>query len=124
MYIILEGEVRVVLRRGNERIKLATLGYGNFFGEMGVLIGDVRSADVEAISDIKVLRVTKTDIERLKRKNPAIAVEFLYAVCRELCQRLYNTDESVESYHFVNRALLNNQRFRNFVRKIWNKKEE
>jgi len=124
MYIILDGEVRVVLSRRGEKITLATLRQGNFFGEMGLFRGDRRSADVEAISDLKLIKVTRNDIERLKKTNPARAVEFLYAICEELCRRIYFSDESIESYHYVNRALLRNPNFRKFVKKIWSKKEE
>ncbi len=124
MYVILDGEVRVSLSRGKDRITLATLKRGNFFGEMGLFKEEPRSADVVAISDLKLLKVTKEDIERLKKTNPVFAVEFIYAICEELCQRIYSSDESIESYHYVNRALLRNPNFRDFVRKIWNKKEE
>jgi CRP-like cAMP-binding protein len=124
MYIIMEGEVRVSLLRGEERITLATLGQGNFFGEMGLFKRDPRSADVEAISNLKLIKITREDIERLKKTNPVLASEFLYGICEELCQRLYFSDESIESYYYINRALLINPQFRKFVHKIWNKKEE
>lgn len=124
MFIILEGEVSIVLHRGEKDITLATLGDGNFFGEMGLFSGGKRSADVKALTDLKLLKVREEDIRRLKEGNPELLAEFLYGVCAELCDRLYKTDASVESYYFINRALLGNPRFRDFVKKIWDKKEE
>lgn len=121
MYIILEGEVKISLRRGDEDIVLATLGEGNFFGEMGLFTDQKRSATVTAQTELKLLKVRREDIDRLKNINPELISEFLYGLCAELCQRLHHTDESVESYYFINRALLKNTRFREFVEKIWNK---
>jgi CRP/FNR family cyclic AMP-dependent transcriptional regulator len=123
MYIILEGEVRISLLRDKEEIILANLKHGNFFGEMGLFKGDTRSADVKAVTDLKLIKITKEDIDRLKKSNSELAFEFIYGVCEELCKRLHFSDESIESYYYINRALLRNPQFRKFVQKIWNKKE-
>ncbi len=124
MFIIIEGQVKVILKRGKREIVLATLGKGNFFGEMSLFGGNPRSATVQALSDLKLLKITREDINRLSNTNPKLLSEFTMGLCTELCQRISETNTSLESYYHINRATLRNPKFRNFLQKIWNEKEE
>ena len=124
MFIIVEGKVKVLLKRGKKEIILATLEKGNFFGEMSMFGGNPRSATVKALTDLKLLRITRKDIERLSETNPKLLSEFAMGLCTELCQRISETNTSLESYYHINRATLRNPKFRNFLQKIWNEKEE
>jgi CRP/FNR family cyclic AMP-dependent transcriptional regulator len=124
MFIIIEGKVKVLLKRGKKEIILATLEKGNFFGEMSLFGGNPRSASVQALTDLKLLKITRKDIVRLSESNPKLLSEFTMGLCTELCQRVSNTSTSLESYFHINRALLKNPKFRNFLQKIWNEKEE
>lgn len=123
MYIIAEGKVNVLLKRKGEDILLATLEKGNFFGEMSLLRGDLRSATVEALTDLKLIEITKRDLEKLYKKNPKLLSKIALSLCAELCRRVSRTSNSLESYHHINRALLHNPKFKNFLQKIWKKKE-
>jgi CRP/FNR family cyclic AMP-dependent transcriptional regulator len=124
MFVIIEGKVKVVLKRGKKEIVLATLEKGNFFGEMSLFGVGPRSASVKAITDLKLLKITRKDIEKLGKTNPKLLSEFTMGLCTELCQRVSNTSTSLESYYHINRAILKNPKFRNFLQKIWNEKEE
>ena len=124
MFVIIEGKVKVLLRRGKKEIVLATLEKGNFFGEMSLFGGNPRSASVQALTDLKLLKITREDIKRLSESNPKLLSEFTMGLCTELCQRVSNTSTSLESYFHINRAILKNPKFRNFLQKIWNEKEE
>ena len=53
LYIILAGEAEVVRRNGDgEEHALARLKPGDFFGEMGLLTGEPRTASVHAVTDV------------------------------------------------------------------------
>ena len=55
-YVIREGEVRVTREHSDGRaIALATLGPGELVGELAMLDGGVRSASVEALTDVELL---------------------------------------------------------------------
>lgn len=75
MYIIVEGlvSVRAPLENG-ERIEVARLGAGTFFGEMSLLTGAIRTADVVADSKTYVYEVRKEDIQPLLDAHPEIAL--------------------------------------------------
>jgi CRP/FNR family cyclic AMP-dependent transcriptional regulator len=124
MFIIVEGKVKVLLKRGKKEIVLANLGKGNFFGEMGLFGRKSRSATVQALTDLKLVKVTRRDLKRLSKTNPRLLSEFTIGLCTELCNRVSSTSKSLEAYYHINRALLKNPKFRNFLQKIWNEKEE
>jgi CRP-like cAMP-binding protein len=52
---------------------LAKLGAGDFFGEMGLLTGDRRSASVLAVTDVHCLRLDKEDFFNVLQNRPLIA---------------------------------------------------
>ncbi len=64
MYLLLSGEVDVIRRNDNEDIHLATLSAGQVFGEIGFIKETFRTADVQASSDVTVLRF---DYDKLKK---------------------------------------------------------
>jgi CRP-like cAMP-binding protein len=64
-----DGTAEVV--RGGE--KLADLGPGDFFGEMGLLEKDRRNASVIATSDLRAITMTGWDLKRLEKAAPEVA---------------------------------------------------
>lgn len=88
MYLILEGELRVRVKIGEKEIILATLGIGEFFGDMALFDHGPRSADVVANVDSAVLRITAAAFDRLTREAPALATPFLQATARTLAARI------------------------------------
>ncbi len=65
-YVILEGSVEVVKRKGNQQIQLAVLGEHEFFGEMSLLDPQhsMHSATVRALEPTKVTIMSKEDFDR------------------------------------------------------------
>lgn len=64
-----EGSAEVT--RGDER--LAELGPGDFFGEMGLLDDDKRNATVVAKSPMRLLTLDRWDMRRLEKAVPSVA---------------------------------------------------
>ena len=55
-YIVRAGDLRVTREHSDGRaIALATLGPGDFFGELAMLDGGTRSASVETLTDAELL---------------------------------------------------------------------
>jgi CRP-like cAMP-binding protein len=65
-FAIEEGEAEVT--RGGEH--LATLGPGDFFGEIGVLERDLRTASVVAKADMRLVTLTGWDMKRMEKAMP------------------------------------------------------
>jgi CRP/FNR family transcriptional regulator, cyclic AMP receptor protein len=80
LFVIVDGAVRVV-RDGQE---LARLGAGDFFGEMSVIDGLPRVAQVVTTAPTACLALATWDFERLVMDHPAIGL----AILRGLSARL------------------------------------
>jgi len=75
LYIIISGnaEVRLGVEGATASRVLAKLGPGQFFGEMGLMTGDRRSASISALSDVHCFRLDKDDFQEVLRRRPEIA---------------------------------------------------
>jgi CRP/FNR family cyclic AMP-dependent transcriptional regulator len=73
-----EGEAEVT--RGGEHV--ASLGPGDFFGEMGLLERTLRNATVTAKSPVRLVTLTGWDLKRVERTAPQ-AMERIRSVLEE-----------------------------------------
>jgi CRP/FNR family cyclic AMP-dependent transcriptional regulator len=84
LYVIVEGEVNVVLETDEIEFVIDELRAGQFFGEMAMLDGKPRSADVVCMSDCRMLKLSGKDFYEILELNPSI----LRSLVLELCDRL------------------------------------
>ncbi|MEK6284867.1 MAG: mechanosensitive ion channel family protein [Acidobacteriota bacterium] len=74
MFVIYRGNVEVRLPSGDGHAQqVAELKPGNFFGEMALLTGEPRNADVIAVNEVETLEITKGILQRLLDDNAALA---------------------------------------------------
>lgn len=79
-YVILEGEAKV-LRDGRT---INTLGPGDFFGEISLLDGGPRTADVVATTPLSAIRIFKRAFDRMVAEEPGVAAAILGIVAGRL----------------------------------------
>jgi CRP/FNR family cyclic AMP-dependent transcriptional regulator len=84
LYVIVEGRVRVMRAQAGREEQLATLGPGEFFGEMALLDGKPRSASVLATEDTRCLILARWDLLRAMRHDPEIAIQMLTVLSTRL----------------------------------------
>lgn len=68
MYIIKSGMVRIYDEKGD----IASLGEGDFFGEMALIEDQPRNASAETLSDCEIFVLNKEDFASLLQKSPDI----------------------------------------------------
>jgi hypothetical protein len=88
LYLILEGELRARLMIGGKETILATLGPGEFFGEMSLFDNGPRSADVIANRESTILKVSAQNFDRLLSRAPELAAPILSAIGKTLVARI------------------------------------
>jgi len=91
LYVVLSGRVRVVESMPDTPLVdrfLGELGCGEIFGEMGILVGEHRSATVVAVERTGCLVVPKKDFEAAIRGSADLAM----ALLQVLTKRLYSAD--------------------------------
>ncbi len=84
LFVILRGVFEI--SRGGKTI--ARLADGNHVGEMALLSGGVRSADVRALNSADLLCLKSTDFQALVQQEPRIGVKLTLALAKELSVRL------------------------------------
>jgi len=90
IYLILDGVAEVFKSRvaGSDPVLFATLGRGDIFGEMGVLTGKPRSADVIAASVLEVIFIDRVTLQRLMKSKPDLAAKLVFNIAKVLAERL------------------------------------
>ncbi|MCH8345686.1 MAG: cyclic nucleotide-binding domain-containing protein [Chloroflexi bacterium] len=84
-FVIASGKVEVVRDADSDKPHpLATLGPGDFFGEMALFEGQARSATVSCLEDTELLAMTRWDFSAELTSNAEIAVAVLETVVRRL----------------------------------------
>jgi small-conductance mechanosensitive channel/CRP-like cAMP-binding protein len=93
LYLITRGDAEVrVSVDGHLSEQIATLHEGDFFGEMGMMTGDPRSASVIALSEVECYRVDKEAFNHILKQRPEIAED----ISEQLARRRVELDAARE----------------------------
>jgi CRP-like cAMP-binding protein len=76
MFVIHRGLVRVQVRENDETKVLNTLREGGFFGEMGLLTGEPRTATVISEDETEVLEISHLCLKPILEANPELVDSF------------------------------------------------
>ena len=91
MYLICSGEVKLTRKTPKGEVVLATLGFGEFFGEMSVITNKPRTITAETVSDCRLNVISKDILETLVSSNPLVALSIL----KKLVLRLENAYDQI-----------------------------
>ena len=97
-FIVKSGRIKIFTTVGGKRKIFAFLKKGEFFGEMSLLGGRVRSASAQAVADSELFVISKKNFRRLVCENP----EFSLKLLQTLAERLSKANRDVESMLFHN----------------------
>ena len=86
-FVVLSGEVSCIAAG----LEVARFGPGDFFGEMSLLDGEPRSAEVRTLSDTNVLVLDRQEFLRLLGSSPALTLK----IVTSMAQRLRRTTASL-----------------------------
>jgi SulP family sulfate permease len=96
IFLVRRGSVRIMLPlEGGKRHHVATIGQGDFFGELAFLDRGIRSADVEAKTptDLYVLSRSRFNIQ--SRANPSLGVQVFARIATAITERLRHADSEL-----------------------------
>ena len=89
--LVLQGEVRV----SAEQTELATLGSGDFFGEIALASPERRTADASATTSSRLVYFLKQDLEEWIEHEPRLGARFLLNLSATLAQRLFEANKLI-----------------------------
>lgn len=84
-YLVFKGAVRVYrMSENGEEINVAILGPGEFIGEISLLDDKQRSANVEAISDTRLLVLSRGDFSKILKNYPEMAMKLIQLLAKRV----------------------------------------
>ena len=93
-FFVAKGSVKVTrLSKDGREVILTMLNAGDFFGEMSLLDGESRSANVIALEETKVLTLNREDFLVVLHDYPTIAIQLV----KEMAGRLRKSDRQIAS---------------------------
>ncbi len=96
LFVIIEGDVEAWRRfEDGTYITVNRITTGGFFGEMALLTGEKRTADVIAATPVFMGEITKAHIAPFFKKHPNL----ISAMCEEIIQRKIIATQLVGEYH-------------------------
>lgn len=94
LYVVIDGQFRAYRPGPDGPVELSTMSRGDSFGEVG-LFYEERTANVEALTDARLLRLTQSNLRSLGRRYPRTAYrvhrnlnEILAGIVARLTKRL------------------------------------
>src|SRR5215208_5015011 len=98
MKAVLNGRVSLSVPSPDDRqVVLSVLRDGDIFGEIALLDGKERTADVNALIDCEILVVPRRSLWSLLERRPDVCIDLMLV----LCERLRHTNEQVEDLAFL-----------------------
>jgi len=119
LYVIIEGEAEVHVTIEGKTEKVAMLGAGSYFGEMGMMTGEPRTATVIAQTDVKCYRLDKEAFRDILRDRPECVEEISHTLAKrrvelEAIRGALTEDLMQQRMQHTQHALL--QRIRDFFK--------
>jgi hypothetical protein len=94
MFVVIEGSLCAFVVRDGVELELRKMGRGDVIGEVALFHG-ARSANVRAETDVRLLRLTQQNLQRLQRRYPRIGAQIYANLNVVMASRLASVTERV-----------------------------
>jgi sulfate permease, SulP family len=98
MFFLIRGTISVTKKLADREVRLLSCRPGTVFGEMALLAGQPRSADVHAETAVKCFTLTERAFQQLCKERPEISIRLLLNIGRELTRRLKTMSTTVREF--------------------------
>jgi CRP-like cAMP-binding protein len=88
MYVLVEGELRLRAHIEGRETTLAVIRPGEFLGEISLFDQGPRSADMIAVVDCTLLKISAAEFEKFVYETPDLAAPFLFSLAKTLTSRV------------------------------------
>jgi CRP-like cAMP-binding protein len=94
LYVVVNGEVKLLKQTEDGRETIVEMAYpGEIFGEEAIFDGQPYPMTAQALSDLELLSITRTDFFAFLRDNPDLALEII----TELGERLREAQNTIRA---------------------------
>jgi len=95
MYYVLSGSIAIMQRSGKTQKRIAVMGEGDVFGELGLITKKGRMASAVALTDADILAISEEGLNRLRKKAPDIATKLFLNLFRITTTRMRSLISSI-----------------------------
>lgn len=88
MYMLIAGSVKVTVESEGKSKELGILKEGDIVGEMALVGGGLRSANIIAMEDTELLMIDERSLHKIRRRFPKVAAKLFMNISRILSDRL------------------------------------
>ena len=96
-FIIQEGKIEIFISDAQKSLTVTRLHAGEIFGELALIDGAPRSAGARSLTQCELLFIEKREFDYLRRQLRPAAFHLLRIFANELCLRIRETNEQIES---------------------------
>jgi CRP-like cAMP-binding protein len=86
LYVIQSGEIELIREIASGERVVARLGAGDFFGELGVVLGGPRTARAVAVNKAQVIALDRDTLETMCMEQPEIAIRMIRVLVSRLIE--------------------------------------
>jgi CRP/FNR family cyclic AMP-dependent transcriptional regulator len=86
LYVIQAGEVELIRESERGERVVARLGPGDFFGELGVVLGERRNSRAVAVNTTRVIALDRGTLESMCLESPEIAIRMIRVLVSRLIE--------------------------------------
>ena len=97
LYVIVDGKAGVFIEKAGKEEKMGEFGVNEVIGELALLSDNPRSASVDAISDLTMLRLKREAFVDIVRSNGEIGYQILQMIINRFSDANSRTEQPVES---------------------------
>ncbi len=87
MYLVVEGTLRFSVAAEGREVGAGNINAGEFFGEISLFDQGLRSADVVAVENCLLLKISSANFERMSSEKPELVAPFLAALAKSFACR-------------------------------------
>lgn len=111
IYLVLEGSIKLFRKEAEEgEVMLGTVEEGDFFGELALCGGHSRSAAAAAAEPSVLMGIFRQEISEFIWKEKDAGIQILFNTVDVLGERLYNSNDQLESLKNELEELRNNNK--------------
>ncbi len=86
LYVIQSGQIELIREIPSGERVVARLGAGDFFGELGVVLGGPRTARAVAVNKARVIALDRDTLETMCMEQPEIAIRMIRVLVSRLIE--------------------------------------
>jgi|GEM_PF-391215 len=95
VYIVKQGNVKIIKQMGNKEILLAFLEKGDIFGELSLILKKARNATAIAFNNCRLIPLNEENLFTLINQSPEVLHKVITSICNRIWFTLMRTEASL-----------------------------